>query len=296
MSTSGSDAAKKLALFRKGLQDTLSEVETACNCLPYEFKTLSPTEKEMFLSSIANTRSELFKFENILRGKYLAVERVEANTTVEIFSLSAPLQLIPCVARVNNCLEREKRITIDDPVPVLKEVWEEEVYSFKDGLSSKMFAKFDTEDGAARILRMNKLEYMDERGHTINLHFGPALDAKTRAGWMAIHSLLGDLQTVRYQLQSFGAIETNDPHPFKVEIRQALVEDASANVTKLETLKRKFEDGDKSGLVLLQKNPAKDLLNLCATVDRLSDDRIKLIMSLREFQAQGYEFELDLSF
>jgi hypothetical protein len=298
MSTSSSDAAKKLSLFRERMQYTLKNVEDECNGLQYDFKTFSPTEKEKFLSSIADTRGELVKFENILRKKYLAVDCVDENSTVEIYSIDPPLLSIPCVDRVNNCLDREKLITVDDSVPVLKDVWEEDVYTFKDGLSSKIFAKFETEDGAARILRMNKLRYMDERGHIVNLHFGPALGAKTRADWMAIHSLLGDLQTVHLQFQSFGAMETNDIYPFKVEIqvREALEEDASEYLPKLETLKRKFESGDKSGLVLLKKKPVKDLAILSATVDRLSDDRIKLIMSLREFQAKGYEFDLDLSF
>jgi hypothetical protein len=296
MSTSSREAAKKLSLFKERMNYNLKTVEDECNCLPYDFKALSPMEKEMFLSSIADTRSKLFEFENNLRKKYLAVDGVEENSTVEIYSLDSPLLLVPCVDKVNDCLARERRITIDDPVPVLMQVWEQDVYTFNDGLSSKIFAKFDTAEGAERILRMNKLEYTDVRGHTYYLHFGPALEEKKRSDWMAIHSLLGDLQTVHSQLHSFGAMETNDPYPFKVEIRQALVEEASAYVTKLETLKRKFEAGDKSDLVLLQKKPIKDLSIVRATVYRLSDERIKIIMSLREFQAQGYDFDIDLSF
>lgn len=295
--SAAADAKRDLEWMRKGMQDTLSDLENACNVLPYGFKSLTNAQKRVCLEDIAETGRKVMKFRDVLRDKYLAVEPAGENACVEMYCNPIALLVCPSPEELKRALDAMERITIDVPVPTVVRTYEEEVYTFKDGPDTKFFAEFKTQDEAARILRMGTVMMVNERGYKLNIQFRPALPKEVRANWMTIQKRLDELRTVHANLKAIGATETNDPYPFKVEVWPTLVEDATPDlVERLENLRQKFDAGEAgSDLMLLQMKPVS-MAELSAEVERLNSERIHLIITLRKFQAQKYEFDFELGF
>lgn len=293
----------KQSSYKRTLRDALDEVNTVCNQFPYnKFHDAPYQEKRKCIEFIARARDELRLMEVNFETKFLAADSDDATTVQMNFTKHLPAPYpkehiplsFPSAAGLKVALEAVERVLIEFPAPVPVETFQEQIFLPSCSLTVASFVRFETADDAERVIKMGKLTY-NGGDELYNIEFSAASPTSVRKAWLDIRNSIRRLDEVQCLLGNYNATETNNPYPFKVEITDVMVVDATPEfLESLRDAQERFERGDHSRVHLLSKVPVKNLQRVRELVEELNKERISLINLLRQYQGRGYVFDFDL--
>jgi hypothetical protein len=279
-------------IYKRSIEESLLNLENAVTTLPFKFDTIPDPFKRSCIRDITQTERALAHLSHELICKHL-VKQSDDLKTVKMDMMDYPYRS-PTLVQLRTALQEAERSLVEAPAPVPTDVFSEDTYS-ADGHGIQYYATFATNEEACKVIEMGEFSFKSGE-EPFAVRFRRADPRAARMDWMEIRGLIERLDTVQKALVQLGAIETNDPYPFHVEVNERLIVDASPGyLEKLEALEKRFSEKDYTGLSFLDKTPVPNLEVIKQRVADLGQERIELIFSLRKFQGKGYVFKINIA-
>lgn len=283
---------EQLRGFESDIEHALDRVYTACETFPYKFREVPSPFKRACVRKIEDAEQALAKFRRDFELKHL-VRTAEDNLVVEMEILDNCF-ITPTVEELRAAFKSAERVFVEHPAPDPQDLYREE-NPFPNKAWNQLYVTFKTSEEAAKAIQMGPLT-VRVRDTLLSVRFRAALSKEERVDWTKIRMLMDRLKVVQKTLTEMRAVETNDPHPFSVELSPLLVIAATSEyLDQLKTARERFDAGDGSRLSLLDKRPRPEFEDDQRKVQRLNKERVELIFELREFQAEGYDFSFDMN-
>lgn len=297
MSTPTEAQKRAFTDYKLEVDEALDRLQTACETLPYKFGKMESSFQRAIVRKLHHVSRVLAHHGSELTVEHL-VDKEKSPFVVEMgvndcVSFSGHASFAPTLDDLKTAFKENERVKFDFPAPVPLSMFDEDTFTADSGLM-KTFVAFATLEECRKAISVGEFSFKaGEQEFTVV--FRSALQSDERKDWAKIHALVRRLNAVQKSLVENKAVETNDAFPFQVEIPDHLVVDVNpAYLEKLWDLKDRVKQGDKSGLTLLDKTPVAHLEEVKEFVKELCEERIGLIMSLREFQGMGYKFTFDM--
>ena len=286
-----------------GFNEQLREVEGEMTGKAREYPGMSPEARRECQDRLDRTVRTLVKIQKDLRqadmgGVHgsLVVKVLGINSCYDVkashFGYSFSQAALEAKSRVRSAREREEFIAfIPDGLVLTKE----HNYTVKDGLvipgvMDEWFITFSREEDARYAIRMKVLSLQCE-GRSSSVKFvKPEQDAGTRATFRKIGPLVERVKAIENELQVIGVSrESGMPKP---DDRKYL--DKSWFATSIAGMKRAREAGqslDHHAYYPLKHRKPVDMAKLQAQIKKLYDEECDYLITLREFQVNGVEFD-----
>jgi len=282
--------------YKLDVDEALDRLQTACENLPYNFEKMDPAIKRAVVGKLRHVARLLDDESHALFVKTLVDDQsyVVEMGILDCASFSDYASFAPTLDDLKTAFKENERVKFDFPAPVPLSMFDEDTFT-ADSQLMKTFVAFSSREECMKVISLGDFSFKaGDQEFTVT--FSSAQQSEERKDWAKIHALIRRLNAVQKSLVENKAVETNDAFPFQVEIPDHLVVDVNpAYLEKLWDLKDRVKQGDKSGLTLLDKTPVAHLEEVKEFVKELCEERIGLIMSLREFQGMGYKFTFDMS-
>lgn len=293
MSMSVPDVRSRVRGYENDLKDDVRTVGVTMDTLPYKFDSMPPEFKRACIRIVADCERELAKFRASLEIRQLT-RTVEDNRVVEMDIVDFSI-VTPTVEELKAAFKMHERVLVNHPAPEPQDIFSED-NTIPNKAWSQLYVVFRKEEEAIKAIAMGPLPVRIMNDKLISVIFRSALSLEERKDWATINSTTDRLSTVQKQLTDLRAVETNDPYPFSVQLSPLLVVSANEDYrVQLERAKERFKAGDGSALSLLDKKPIHHFEQEEEQAQILNKERIELIFALREFQAKGYRFNIDIN-
>ena len=298
MSTSTESQKRAFTTYKLDVDDALERLQTKCESLPYKFDKTESAFQRAVVRKLRHVARVLEHQGDEITVDHL-VDKEKSPYVVEMGMLDCAwnddASFAPTLDDLKKAFEENERVKFEFPAPVPLSVFDEDTFT-ADSQLMKTFVSFATREECVKAISVGEFSFSTgDQEFTVCFRSAPQSDE--RKDWAKIHAHIKRLNAVQKSLVENKAVETNDPFPFNVKIPDHLVVDATKDyLEELWALKDRVEQGDyTTGMSLLDKTPVPLLQDVKSYVKELCEERINLIISLREFQGMGYKFTFDMS-
>lgn len=285
-----------------GFNEQLREVEGEMTGKAREYPGMSPEARRECQDRLDRTVRTLVKIQKDLRqadmGEVdgsLVVKVLGINSCYDVkashFGYSFSQAALEAKSRVRSTREREEFIAfIPDGLVLTKE----RNYTVKDGLvipgaMDEWYVTFSREEDARYAIGLKVLALQCEGGSSLVKFVKPDQDAGTRATFRKIGPLVERVRAIEGELKLIGAVW--DGGEYKPDNKYM---DKSWFVTSIAGMKRARESGqslDRHAYGPLKHRKPVDMAKLQAQIKKLYDEECDCLITLREFQVNGVEFD-----
>ena len=288
-----------------GFNEQLREVEGEMTGKAREYPGMSPEARRECQDRLDRTVRTLVKIQKDLRQADMG--EVDGSLVVKVlgihtssgydvkashFGYSFSQAALEAKSRVRSAREREEFIAfIPDGLVLTKE----HNYTVKDGLvipgaMDEWYITFSREEDARYAIGMKELSLQCE-GRSSSVKFvKPEQDAGTRATFRKIAPLVERVRAIEMELKLLGAVWEGDG--YKPDDKKYM--DKSWFVTSIAGMKRAREYGqsiDRHAYAALKGRKPVDMAKLQAQIKKLYNEECDCLITLREFQVNGVEFD-----